>query len=25
MSYVAVSYDNNNAVLMRPGLTWRFH
>jgi hypothetical protein len=23
--YFAVSYDNNNAVLMRPGITWRFH
>ena len=23
--YCAVSYDNNNAVLIRPGLTWRFH
>ena len=23
--YFAVSYDNNNAVLMRPGLTWRLH
>lgn len=23
--YFAVSYDNNNAVLIRPGLTWRFH
>ena len=22
--YVAVSYDTNNAVLMRPGITWRF-
>ena len=23
--YVAVSYDNNSAVLLRPGVTWRFH
>ena len=23
--YLAFSYDTNNAVLMRPGLTWRFH
>jgi hypothetical protein len=23
--YCGVSYDNNNAVLMRPGITWRFH
>jgi len=22
--YFAVSYDNNNAVLLRPGITWRF-
>jgi hypothetical protein len=22
--YVAVSYDNNNAVLLRPGITWKF-
>ena len=22
--YFAVSYDNNNAVLVRPGITWRF-
>jgi hypothetical protein len=23
--YFAISYDNNNAVLLRPGITWRFH
>jgi hypothetical protein len=23
--YIGISYDNNNAVLMRPGITWRFH
>ena len=23
--YLSASYDNNNAVLLRPGLTWRFH
>ncbi len=23
--YLAVSYDSNNAVLMRPGITWRLH
>lgn len=23
--YFAVSYDTNNAVLVRPGITWRFH
>ncbi len=23
--YCSVSYDNNNAVLLRPGFTWRFH
>jgi len=22
--YVAASYDNNNAVLLRPGITWKF-
>jgi len=23
--YFSISYDNNNAVLLRPGFTWRFH
>jgi hypothetical protein len=23
--YFAISYDTNNAVLVRPGFTWRFH
>ena len=23
--YFAVSYDNNNAVLLRPGITWKLH
>ena len=23
--YFAVSYDSHNAVLMRPGITWKFH
>jgi len=23
--YLAASYDNNNAVLVRPGITWKFH
>lgn len=22
--YFAVSYDNNNAVIVRPSITWRF-